>query len=374
MVIRDRDAALEHVETAIGGDDGLTSPRRREFLKTCSTLAGGAFVGVLSEGLLAGSAVESGTLAELVRFGKTELYVSRMCQGTAFRNRRASPSDQLGQLVYQRCLELGVNFFDSSNLYDWGGAERALGKAISRYNRDKLVLCTKVWPGYQTSSPNAPHKPAPVTREFASRALEGSLRRLGTDYVDLYLLHLQDPLTPLDDLVDTMDTLVRSGKIRYWGVSNHSGEQLDRLAELSEVPGKAAISGTQDFYNILARDTEDYLFPTVRRTGIGMMAYSPLAAGELVPGRIADPETPIAGVLTALDKVAKALGVSRSQVATAWVLTNPAVTSIVSGAGRPEHVDDTFEGTKLALPDEAKIALNAASDAYREQIKKNEQG
>jgi aryl-alcohol dehydrogenase-like predicted oxidoreductase len=143
---------------------------------------------------------------------------------------------------------------------------------ISGSSRDKLVLCTKVWRGYQTSSPNAKDKPAPVTRAVASRALAGSLRRLGTDYVNLYLLHLQDPSTPLDDLVDTVDALVQSGKVRYWGVSNHSGEQLDRLAALSEVPGKATIAGTPDGYNILARDTEDYLFPSVRQTGIGMMA------------------------------------------------------------------------------------------------------
>ncbi len=374
MVMRDRDAALEQAETAIRGADGSMSPGRRAFLKVCSALAGGAFVGVLSEGLSASPVSQSSTPAELVRFGKTELYVSRMCQGTAFRNRRASPNDQLGQLVYQRCLELGVNFFDSSNLYNWGGAERALGKAISNYSRDKLVICTKVWPGYQTSSPNAPSKPAPVTREFASRALEGSLRRLGTDYVDLYLLHLQDPLTPLDDLVDTMDALVRSGKVRYWGVSNHSGEQLDRLAELSEVPGKATIAGTQDGYNILRRDPEQYLFPTVRRTGIGMMAYSPLAAGELVPSRTATPEMPVAGVLTALDEVANELNTSRSQVATAWVLSNPAVTSVVSGAGRPEHVDDNFAGTQLVLPAEAIAALNTASDTYRERLRRKEQG
>jgi aryl-alcohol dehydrogenase-like predicted oxidoreductase len=374
MVMRDRDAALEQAETAIRGADGSMSPGRRAFLKVCSALAGGAFVGVLSEGLSASPVSQSSTPAELVRFGKTELYVSRMCQGTAFRNRRASPNDQLGQMVYQRCLELGVNFFDSSNMYNWGGAERALAKAISSYSRDKLVICTKVWPGLQTSSPNAPSRPAPVTREFAFRALEGSLRRLGTDYVDLYLLHLQDPLTSLDDLVDTMDAIVRSGKVRYWGVSNHSGEQIDRLAELSGVSGRATIAGTQDYYNILARDTEEYLFPTVRRTGIGMMAYSPLAGGELVPGRTADPEMPIAGVLAALDNVAKEFSVSRSQVATAWVLSNPAVTCVVSGAGRPEHVDDNFEGTRLVLPEEAIAALSTASNTYHELLKKKKQG
>jgi aryl-alcohol dehydrogenase-like predicted oxidoreductase len=213
-----------------------------------------------------------------------------------------------------------------------------------------------------------------VTREFAFRTLDGSLRRLHTDYVDLYLLHLQDPLTPLENLTDTMDALVQSGKVRYWGVSNHTGEQLARLAELSEVPGKAAIAGTQDYYNIIGRDAEEYLFPTVRKTDVGMMAYSPLAAGQLAPGGYADSGTPIAGVLLTLDKVARELSVSRSQVATAWVLSNPAVTCVVSGAGRPEHVDDTVEGTKLVLPDEAKITLNAASDTYREDLKTQEQG
>ena len=132
--------------------------------------------------------------SHLVRFGQTDLYVSRLCQGTAFRN-MPREVDTMGLRVLQHCIEVGVNFFDSSNAYGWGGAEENLGKAIAG-RRDQVVICTKVAASYAPEKEDSPGKPARFTRDFLFEQAEGSLRRLQTDYIDLYLLHQPDKVTP----------------------------------------------------------------------------------------------------------------------------------------------------------------------------------
>jgi aryl-alcohol dehydrogenase-like predicted oxidoreductase len=271
---------------------------------------------------------------------------------------------------------LGINFFDSSNAYGWGGSERALGKAVAG-RRNEVVICTKINPAVMPEGANKPVQRS-FTRDFVFREAEGSLRRLGTDFIDLYLLHNPDGVTPAEQIVDTMDALVKSGKIRHWGVSNHDATQVRQFVELSEQRGKAPIAGIQRYYNIAGRypcseerkegcDLEQEMFPLLREKGLGLMAFSPLGAGTLAPGRTAEPGTPLEDMLAALDDVATDLGVSRAQVCVAWVLTHPEVTSVLAGAERPEHVEDNFAGTKLVLPDDAIAALNAASDYYREE-------
>ena len=314
--------------------------------------------------------------SHLVRFGQTDLYVSRLCQGTAFRN-MPREVDTMGLRVLQHCIEVGVNFFDSSNAYGWGGAEANLGKAIAG-QRDRVVICTKVAASYPPEKEDSPGKPARFTRDFLFEQAEGSLKRLQTDYIDLYLLHQPDKVTPAAEIVDSMDALVRSGKIRYWGVSNHSVAQVREYVELGQSTGKAPIAGTEDYYNIAGEsltDTGDLrvsqmeqkMFPVLRKSGLGLLAFSPLDTGHLVPGRNIDPDTPLATLIGVLDEVAQDLRVSRATVCVAWVLTQPEVTSVLAGAERPEHVEDNFAGTEMALPDEAIDTLNAASAAYREQ-------
>jgi aryl-alcohol dehydrogenase-like predicted oxidoreductase len=212
----------------------------------------------------------------LVRFGTTDLRVTRYCQGTAFRRLDRSAGDPRGQTVLRHCLDLGVNFFDSSNAYGWGGAEEALGKAIAGH-RQEVVICTKV-------SPSAPPGPDGVserlrfTRAFLLDQIEAGLRRLATDYVDLYLLHNPDGATPPQEIVAFMAEVVRSGKARYWGASNHSAAQVCEFVELSRGSAMAPFSGNELYYNIGARDLEDAVFPLLRRTGLGLLAFSPLAA------------------------------------------------------------------------------------------------
>ena len=317
-----------------------------------------------------------GRPAHLVRFGQTDLYVSRLCQGTAFRNMPRTV-DTMGLRVLQHCIDVGVNFFDSSNAYGWGGAEENLGKAIAG-RRDQVVICTKVAASYAPEKESSPGKPACFTQDFLFQQAEGSLKRLQTDYIDLYLLHQPDKVTPAAEIIDSMDALVQSGKIRYWGVSNHSVAQVSEYVELAQSTNKAPIAGTEDYYNIAGEsltDTnesrvqqmEQEMFPVLRRSGLGLLAFSPLDTGHLVPGRTVDPDTPLAKLIDVLDEVAQDLGVSRGTVCVAWVLTHPEVTSVLAGAERPEHVEDNFAGTQIVLSDEAIETLNAASTTYRER-------
>lgn len=322
-----------------------------------------------------------GRPSHLVRFGQTDLYVSQLCQGTAFRNMPRAADNPMGLRVLQHCLEVGVNFFDSSNAYGWGGAEETLGKAIAG-RRDKAVICTKVAASYAPEKESSPGEPACFTRDFLFEQAEGSLRRLQTDYIDLYLLHQPDKVTPATEIVDSMDALVQSGKIRYWGVSNHSTAQVSEYVELGQSTSNAPIAGTEDYYNIAGEsltDTgesrvqqmEQEMFPVLRKSGLGLLAFSPLDTGHLVPGRDVDPDTPLARLIDVLDDVAQDLHVSRGTICVAWVLTHPEVTSVLAGAESPEHVEDNFSGTQIVLSDEAIETLNAASATYREQQAQN---
>ena len=321
-----------------------------------------------------------GRPSHLVRFGQTDLYVSRLCQGTAFRN-MPREVDTMGLRVLQHCIDVGVNFFDSSNAYGWGGAEENLGKAIAG-RRAQVVICTKVAASYAPKREDSPGEPARFTKDFLFEQAEGSLRRLQIDYIDLYLLHQPDKVTPAAEIVNSMDALVQSGKIRYWGVSNHSPAQVSEYVELAQSTGKAPIAGTEDYYNIAGesvtdtgdsrvRQMEEEMFPVLRQSGLGLLAFSPLDTGHLVPGRNIDPDTPLATLIDVLDEVAQDLHVSRGTVCVAWVLTHPEVTSVLAGAERPEHVEDNFAGTEIVLPDAAVETLNAASAVYREQQAQN---
>ena len=319
--------------------------------------------------------------SHLVRFGQTDLYVSRLCQGTAFRNMPRAADNPIGLRVLQHCLEVGVNFFDSSNAYGWGGAEETLGKAIAG-RRDQVIICTKVAASYAPEKEGSPGEPARFTRDFIFQQAEGSLKRLQTDYIDLYLLHQPDKITPAAEVVDSMDALGRSGKIRYWGVSNHSAAQVREYVKLGQRTDKAPIAGTEDYYNIAGesvtdvgdsrvRQLEQEMFPLLRKSGLGLLAFSPLDTGHLVPGRNIAPDAPLGALIGVLDQVAQDLRVSRAAVCVAWVLTHPEVTSVLAGAECPEHVEDNFDGTEIVLPDEAIEILNAASAAYREQQAQN---
>ncbi len=354
----------ESVERLARGHD------RRDFLKSVGAVAGTAFLGALQPGcgLLSAETQKPCPSPGLVRFGSSDLCVSRYCQGTAFRKLPRTDNPE-ARKVLQRCLDVGINFFDSSEAYGWGGSEQVLGKVIAG-RRDKVVVCTKVTPSHPPSNDPDPSKykvgdSLPLSREVLLQKVEGSLKNLGTDYIDLYLVHNPDEVTPAVDIADSMTALVRAGKIRYWGVSNHKPERVVEFHELGKKAGRAPFVGIEDSYNISMRERlEPEMFEVISRTGIGLMAFSPQDTGKLSSGAV--PEAKMVPLVQAMDKVASELGATRSQICIAWVLTHPQVSSVLGGAESPEHVEENFRGTLLKLPPSALATLNAASDAHRQ--------
>ena len=360
----------------------VTAGDRRTFLKTLGMGAGTAFLGSRTACEQATSPSEAVELpSHLVKLGNTDLFVSRMCQGTAFRthlSRKENDAEAVNLL--RHCVDIGINFFNSAEAYGSGGAEITLGKAISG-RRDEVIVATKAYPwseGKRTS----------ITKQNLMVKAEGSLERLGTDYIDLYLLHGPDIETPsygqeippsdtptlehMEEIADAMDAVVKSGKVRYWGVSNHLPRQVAELVEFGNRGGKAPLMGLEDYYTIMGADRRDLmingLFPLIRRIKLGLLAFSPLGGGNLVPGREPEEGSPLLDVIAALDEVAKDLEVTRPQVCVAWVAAHPEVTSVLAGGEKPEHVEENFKGTTLALPAEAMSKLNSAADAYTAKL------
>ena len=360
-----------------------TSSRdRRTFLKALGVGTGTAFLGSLA------ACEQTATIPEtaeppshLVKLGNTDLHVSRMCQGTAFRTHLSRKEDDTGAVkLLHHCMDIGVNFFNSAEAYGSGGAEVTLGKAIAG-RRDQVIVATKA---YHWSE----GKRTFFSKQNLMTKAEGSLKRLGTDYIDFYLLHGPDLQTPsyseaipprdtptlehMEEIADAMDAVVKSGKVRYWGVSNHLPRQVAELVEFGKRAGKAPLVGLEDYYTVVGADRRDLmikgLFPLIRQENLGLLAFSPLDGGNLVPGREPEEGSPLLDVIAALDEVAKELGVTRPQVCVAWVAAHPEVTSVLAGGEKPEHVEENLKGTRLALPTEAMSKLNSAADTYTSKL------
>ena len=312
---------------------------------------------------------------ERVQFGQTDLMVSRLCQGTAFRHLERSAESPAAERVLHHCLDRGINFFDSAIAYGWGGSERLLGKVIAG-RREEAVLCTKV-PRQQLPREGADTEPAQFTQEFLGSQLEGSLERLGTDYVDLFLLHQPDGVTAPEEICESIEALVQSGRVRYWGVSNHEAAAVRALTECAKRLGTRAPAGVEDYYNIAGkhsgeeesrvRKLEREMFPLLARRRLGLLAFSPMDTGNLSPENPPEEGSHLAILCTALDDVADRLGVTRSQVCVAWVLAHPEVTCVLGGAESAAHVDELLAGTRLALPKEELARLDRASLEHSSQ-------
>ena len=255
----------------------------------------------------------------------------------------------------ERALELGVNFIDTANVYDRGRAEEVVGRALSPYPRESYVLATKVY-FPMGEGPND----RGLSRKHVFEQCHQSLRRLGVDYIDLYQCHRWDEETPLEETCRIMDDLSRQGKILYWGVSEWSAPQIRGAVELCRARGWRTPSSNQPEYNALQRAIEREVLPTTRELGLGNVAWSPLAQGILtgkyrslaaIPegSRAAGPQGGFmrrywrAEVLDAVGRLAPLAaraGCSLSQLALAWCLRRPEVTSVIVGATSTRHVDD----------------------------------
>jgi aryl-alcohol dehydrogenase-like predicted oxidoreductase len=264
----------------------------------------------------------------------------------------------------ERALELGVNFIDTANVYDRGRAEEVVGRALSRHPRDSYVLATKVYfPMGQGPNDRG------LSRKHVYEQCHASLRRLGVEYIDLYQCHRWDEETPLEETCGILNDLHRQGKILYWGVSEWSAAQIREAVELCRARGWTPPSSDQPEYNALQRAIEREVLPTTRELGLGNVVWSPLAQGILtgkyrslsdVPkgSRAAGPQGGFMGrywraeVLEAVGRLAPLAAraeCSTSQLALAWCLRRPEVTSVIVGATSTRHVDENVAAAGLEI-------------------------
>jgi aryl-alcohol dehydrogenase-like predicted oxidoreductase len=272
------------------------------------------------------------------------------------------------------CLDAGVNLIDTADVYSDGLSEQILGEAI-KGRRDKLLVATKArFP--MGSGPND----AGLSRYHLIAACEASLRRLGTDHIDLFQVHEWDGVTPLEETLDALDHLVRSGKVRYVGCSNYAGWQMTKALGISERRGFQRFVSQQIYYSLQARDAEYELIPAAIDQGVGIMVWSPLAGG-LLSGKYRRGQTPPEGsrqltdwneppvrdeeqlydIIDALVEIADGRGVSPAQVALAWLLGRPGVSTVVVGARTEEQLADNLGAASLRLEDAERSRLDELS-------------
>ena len=316
---------------------------------------------------------------EYRRLGQSGLYVSSLTLGTmTFGGRggfsKVGATDVAGaKRQVDMCLEAGVNLFDTANIYSDGESEEILGQAISG-RRDDLLLATKV----RMSVGDGPNDTG-LSRHHIIRQCEESLRRLGTDYIDLYQVHEWDGLTPLEETLEALDTLVRSGKVRYVGSSNYSGWQLMKALGISERLGLQRYVSQQIHYTLQAREAEYELVPLAIDQGCSILVWSPLAGG-LLSGKYRRDEDASEGrhvegwdgppvrdseklydTVDVLVEIVENRGVSAAQVALAWLLGRPGVASVIIGARTDEQLADNLETAELGLSEEERRRLDEVS-------------
>ncbi len=317
------------------------------------------------------------------QLGRSGVRVSQLCLGTM--NFGAGADEETSIEIVRHALEAGINFIDTADVYGRGVSEEIVGKAISATGaRDQIVLATKA----VASMGDGPND-AGASRYHLTRACEDSLRRLGTDRIDLYYLHIVDLTTPLDEVLDTLHTLVRQGKILYVGTSKWPASLIMEAIGLSERHGLPRIVAEQPPYHILDRTIESELVWTCRRHGIGLVTFSPLAGGILAGryGKGAKPPsgsrfqgagpdhrrlTP--GALDAVEELrplAEARGCSLAEMAHAWLLQQPGVTAPIAGPRTVEHLQSAIKGCELTLSEEELALIDrivpsgkAVSDFY----------
>jgi aryl-alcohol dehydrogenase-like predicted oxidoreductase len=317
---------------------------------------------------------------EFRTLGGTGTIVSALCLGTMTFGNESDETVSHAQL--DRFVEVGGNFIDTANVYSRGISEEIIGRWLAKRSelRDQLVIATKG----RFAMGEAPNDLG-LSRVSLSRALDASLRRLGVETIDLYQAHAWDPLTPIEETLRFYDDAVRAGKIRYVGVSNFVGWQLQKAALLTQHLGLPPVVTLQPQYNLIVRDIEFELVPVCENENIGILPWSPLAGGWLtgkyerdsVPtGATRLGENPQRGmeayegrnrqertwhVIDAVRSVAEGRGVSMSQVALAWLKDRPAVTSVILGARTIEQLDDNLGTAGLHLSGEETQKLTDAS-------------
>ncbi|WP_376097786.1 aldo/keto reductase [Roseomonas sp. CCTCC AB2023176] len=310
-------------------------------------------------------------------FGNTGLAVSRLAFGAmtfTAGNQDMAAVYKVGALDADRlvgqALDAGVTFFDTADGYANGESETILGNAL-RGRRDEVVIATKV--GFRTGQPITQ---AGLSRRHILWSVDQSLRRLGTDWIDAYIVHKEDPFTPLEETLETLDAVVRAGKVRYLGFSNWSAWKVAAAMEIQRARGLAPFTHGQMHYSLVGRDVERDVIPMMARYGLGMTVWSPLASGFLsgkyTRENLTDSDNRLSGfdimpfdkeagfaVVERMREIAAGHGASVAQVAIAWLLAKPGVTSVLLGASKPHQLADNLGAAEVRLTAEEVAALDA---------------
>jgi aryl-alcohol dehydrogenase-like predicted oxidoreductase len=312
---------------------------------------------------------------DYIRLGSTGLQVSRLCLGTMT---YGSPDwhpwtldEAASRPFIRRALERGVNFFDTADMYSRGASEEVVGRALKDFaRRDQVVVATKV---FQPMGEGRNDRG--LSRKHLLDAIDASLRRLGMDYVDLYQIHRFDYDTPIEETLEALHDIVKSGKVRYLGASSMYAWQFGKMLAVAEARGWSRFVAMQNHYNLVYREEEREMLPLCRAEGIGVIPYSPMARGFLAGDRkkegggdtsraksdnlarkfyFADTDFAIAD---RVGELATRRGVSRMQVALAWVLSRPGVTAPIVGASKLPHLDQAIDALDVTLTSEECVFL-----------------
>jgi aryl-alcohol dehydrogenase-like predicted oxidoreductase len=304
---------------------------------------------------------------EYVKLGRTGLAVSRISLGcmtygepTRGKHPWSQPEGPSRELI-KAAVDRGINFFDTANVYSDGSSEEIVGRALRDLtDRDEVVVATKV---------NGPMRPGPNGRGLSRKAImteiDASLRRLGTDYVDLYQIHRWDPTTPIEETLEALHDVVKTGKARYIGASSMYAWQLSKALYLADLNGWTRLVSMQDHYNLLHREEEREMYPLCEDQGIAVLPWSPLARGRLTRPwgtRTERAETDEFGknlyvesdrqIVDRVEEVADERDLPMAQVALAWVMHQDVVTAPIIGASRLQHLDDAVAALGVELSDE----------------------
>ena len=314
---------------------------------------------------------------DYVKLGRTGLEVSRIClgcmsYGTPGQGNHAWTLDEDSSRPFiRKALELGINFFDTANVYSLGSSEEIVGRALRDFaERDEVVIATKV-NGRMRPGPNG----AGLSRRAIMTEIDNSLRRLGTDHVDLYQIHRWDYTTPIEETLEALHDVVKAGKARYIGASSMFAWQFAQALAIADRHGWTRFVSMQNYVNLLYREEEREMLPLCRAEGIGVIPWSPLARGRLTrpwDETSARSETDEFGkklygnttdadrqVVDAVAKIAEARGLPRAQVALAWLLAKPGITAPIVGATKIAHLEDAVNSLEVKLTDEEIATLEA---------------
>ena len=314
---------------------------------------------------------------EYTKLGRTGLDVSRLCLGCMSYGEpeRGTHPWSLGEAAsrpfFRKALDAGINFFDTANVYSAGSSEEIVGRALLDFaNRDSVVLATKVH-GRMHDGPNG----AGLSRKAIFAAIDASLKRLGTDHVDLYQIHRWDDAVPIEVTLEALSDVVRAGKALHIGASSMYAWQFARALAASDRHGWARFDTMQNFVNLLYREEEREMLPLCRAEGIGVLPWSPLARGRLARAWNASTErsaTDAYGrklyaevresdqkIVDAVGSVATRLGRKRAEVALAWVLAQPGITAPIIGATRLDQLDEAIAALSLTLSPDDRATLEA---------------